>query len=515
MEGTANIVLVRNQPGTFSGFQIRGNTDENSPQRPGEHGEFPEKRTADKVEIHFKVLGRPNEVPNIPDHVPVPTDPPLDVVIVGGGLSGLSAAWKLSDKNTLLLEWMDTAGGLAMQGQRDGVTYAQGAAYFTKPEGELLDFYREIGLGDPEKVEIPEPIDSYLADGRLVEEVWGTGLQELPPEFGRFKHFLELLSKAEMIGGTPFEEESDKVKMLDKISAAQLLKPFGPRVKTFLDLYCRSALGAPTDQISAMAFLNFYRDEIGPRYAFKGGTGGVSEQLDRKIREKNPNLIQSGSLVYDVHNREDGLVEVRYNKDGKNHSVLAKQVIMALPLSAASRVIKDLPESRKNLFNSIEHCNYIVHNVFTPEQVFDKSYDTWVKDVSFTDVIVTRWQETKAFTIPGSREGEGILTVYQPLPKKYWNGKMDEKDVRKFGQEALSDLERLFPKMKEQKWIDVESFRWPQSIHITKPGQITEQGERLREPHGKILFAGNNLGVPSFEEALIRGLQAAETVGES
>lgn len=462
--------------------------------------------------VSFKVVGMTNSNPPIPSDVPVQADPPRDVVIVGGGLSGLTAMWKLKDKNAVLLESMDTPGGLAMHGRRDRLTYAKGAAYFTEPDGEILDLYKEIGLGSPEEVRISGPVDSYLADGKLVEEVWEEGLDKLPPAFRRFKTFMERLNDEGMIGQTPLEAEPEKVKALDKISAGQLLEPFGPEVKTFVDLYCRSALGTTSENISAMAFLNFYSDEMHARFAFPSGTGGVAQQLVRQISARAPDAIQPGAYVYDVHHRPDGKVEVRYQKDGASHAVLAREVVMAAQLSAATHMIKDLPEDRKTLFNSIEHSNYLVHNFFTPGTVYSKSYDTWVKGASFTDVIVGRWQETKALTVPGAHDGMSVLTVYQPLPKEYNANTLSDKEVRGLAERTLKELKQLFPRLNEQKWIDVETMRWPQSIHIVRPGLITEYAEELKKPWGHVFFAGNDLGVPSFEEAIYRGMQAASGV---
>jgi hypothetical protein len=43
----------------------------------------------------------------------------------------------------------------------------------------------------------------------------------------------------------------------------------------FLDLYCRSALGTTTDNVSALGFSNFYLSELEPRFTTPFGTGVV------------------------------------------------------------------------------------------------------------------------------------------------------------------------------------------------------------------------------------------------
>lgn len=463
---------------------------------------------ATEPSVSYSVLGKSARVPEVPAVAPAPRSGVLDVVIVGGGLSGLTTLYKLRDKKARLLEWGDETGGLASQATRKHVTYARGAAYFTRPDGAVLDLYRELGLGDPRKQEIREPIDSYWVNGRLVKDIWGRGLDQLPSDFRRFKQFLESLDGAGLIGEVPFESAPRKVRLFDSISAAELIEEF-PRVKPLVDLYCRSALGNTSENVSALVFLNFYIDEIGPRYAFPGGTAGVTARLRQRIAEKDPSMIETGCYVHDVHHRPDGSVEVRYVKDGKAEALLCREAVVAAPVSAAARIVTDLPAARRKLFESVEHAHYLVHNVFTPELVFDKSYDTWVKGASFTDVIVGRWQEAAIEGKPVPRKG-GVLTVYQPLPREMWSMELTDEQVKTQARKVLGELARMFPRLKKQAAIEVETSRWPQSIHITRPGLVTELDAAMRAPHGNVLFGSSNLGVPSFEEAIHRGLVAAE-----
>src|ERR1700682_2326610 len=55
-----------------------------------------------------------------------------DVVIVGGGVAGLSAGYFLRGKDWLLLEKENHFGGNAYQGEYDGAAFATGCAYAFK-----------------------------------------------------------------------------------------------------------------------------------------------------------------------------------------------------------------------------------------------------------------------------------------------------------------------------------------------------------------------------------------------
>ena len=115
-----------------------------------------------------------------------------DVVIVGGGVSGLAAAYRLQHRDFLLLEKEPHWGGNAYAMEYEGSTYATGSAFLTKDE-YAYHFAEEIGLK-------PLPVnssDGSIIHGELVLDTWGDGLNKLPyaePIRESFKKF-----KSEML----------------------------------------------------------------------------------------------------------------------------------------------------------------------------------------------------------------------------------------------------------------------------------------------------------------------------
>src|SRR5437773_9955769 len=69
-----------------------------------------------------------------------------DVVIVGGGVSGLTAAYLLRHRDFLLLEKEPHWGGNAHLETYQGQAYATGAAFVDGDERASLDLAHELGL---------------------------------------------------------------------------------------------------------------------------------------------------------------------------------------------------------------------------------------------------------------------------------------------------------------------------------------------------------------------------------
>ncbi len=74
------------------------------------------------------------------------------VVVVGGGISGLAAAWRLAtlrhDLDITVLEGSDVVGGKLRVSEVDGVTVDEGAESMIATRPEAVALAREIGLGD-------------------------------------------------------------------------------------------------------------------------------------------------------------------------------------------------------------------------------------------------------------------------------------------------------------------------------------------------------------------------------
>ena len=222
----------------------------------------------------------------------VPTDnlQTVKVAIVGGGVAGLSAAWKLSKENFhdfVVLELEKEVGGTSQSGTGTPVGYPWGAHYLPVPfqeNVELLSLLDEMSLLDgsvtssewqaKEEYLCREPEERVFYKGR-----WYDGLymhagesEDDKRQFAVFqKHIDTWVNWRDDRGRRAFVvpvancSDDTRVTSLDRISFADWLRQnnlTSDRLMWYCDYACRDDYGLKLDQTSAWAGLFYFCSRV-------------------------------------------------------------------------------------------------------------------------------------------------------------------------------------------------------------------------------------------------------------
>ena len=471
----------------------------------------------------------------------------IDTVIVGGGMSGLSAAWWLNKNNKndfVILELDQKAGGNSQSGENSVSAYPWAAHYVPLPGEDaryVKELFEELGVITGYKDKLPTYNEFYLCSDPhervYFQGRWHTGLfpensvsAEDKRQYGEFFDFMNKMSKTKGRDGKwamsiPLDMSSadEEFRKLDKVSMAQFLAEKGwssKYLRWYVDYCCRDDYGQPCDQVSAWAGIHYFASRSGKAtnsgketvLTWPEGNGWIVNQLLKKF----PDKVKKNSLAFNIKQEDKHLLISYYDVETKkSYKIQAKHVIYAAPRFTAKYI---LDKNMGQLHNpSTTHVPWLVANVTVDRRPAGLGEDLAWDNVSFYSkslgYIVSTHQNLKTL------RSETVLTYYLPLND---NSPLVERrlalqrDFDHWANLVAEDLERMHPGIEGTiKNIDV----WVWGHGMISPGidyLWSPERSQMQQSMGNLHFAHTDMsGVSIFEEAQYRGVMAAKKVLES
>jgi protoporphyrinogen oxidase len=420
-----------------------------------------------------------------------------DIVIVGGGVSGMAAAYWLQGHDFLLLEKEPHWGGNAYAMDYQGSLYCTGSAFLYKDD-YAYGFANEIGLN-------PLPInssDGTIFNGEFTPDTWGDGLDKLPypaavrESFKRFKKeilAIDLKKREKEMYGTALSE---------------LLKGYPDELRQWWDAYGASNYGAATgDAAAGVAVLEMQElaRESGAddRYTWPGGLGAITKKLLEILQLKHADRLRASATTVAVVPGARG-VEVTYVGGPELKTVAAKAVIMATPKFITRRIVEGLPEKQSAAMHQIRYAPIAVVNLIFDKPVFNKGYDTWCPGNTFTDIVPADWVVRNQ---PGYRQKNNIITCYTPMKEEDRGYLLTEVSTRKIAANVLKGFQTLLPGLNVDP-IEVHIYRRGHPMYMSTPRLFTEVQPLARQPMDRVFFANTDSEGP--ESTLDQAITSAQ-----
>lgn len=314
-----------------------------------------------------------------------------EVVIVGGGVSGLSSAYFLEKQNIsdyVLLEMNDHLGGNAAASQTKGNKFPLGAHYLSLPNPSnihLIDFLKELKLITEETEKGLVYSEEHLVhapDERLLYR--GNFQEGLVPEYGittevkvEIEHFLETMKewkyKKSETGKDIFSiplstsDHSEALLELDKITFDKWLDDHdfkSKELRWFLDYCCRDDYGAGSSVVSAWAGIHYFAGRKA-KPALSDPTSVMTwpegnNFLVKKLAKYSKSKTQTNQLVHQITEKNDEVLIYTTDCISEKKTIYkTKKCISALP-SYVNKHILNSPFWPIDLFSGIQHHPWFV-----------------------------------------------------------------------------------------------------------------------------------------------------------
>jgi len=467
----------------------------------------------------------------------------VGVLIVGAGVAGLSAAWRLARAgfdDFVVLEIEPRAGGTAASGSRRGQAYPYGAHYLPLPLADnqaLLVLLDEMGLlegvdarGQPmarEEHLCRDPHERVFDAG-----AWHEGLfpewRAAPRDIAQFNQFQAAIAdwvgwrdgKGRRAFTLPTARCSDdaEVLALDQISMQQWLHQRGLNSELLLwyvDYACRDDYGLTAAQTSAWAGLFYFAarvDQPGqeprPYLTWPEGNGRLVTHLaaaaeGRLLKNHAAFKLQPVGGAVDVMALSGAQrVATRYR---------ARRVIFAAPQFLAPYLIEDLPADRRAAAGQFTYGAWLTANLFLTdrprERGFPLAWDNVLFESRSLGYVVATHQALRD-------HGPTVFTWYCPLlddDPKAARVRLQSMSWQDCAAWVLDDLLPAHPDLRGLV-ERVEVMKFGHAMVRPRPGFITCAARKAAAtPYMGLHFAHADLsGVPLFEEAFLHGVRAAE-----
>jgi protoporphyrinogen oxidase len=423
-----------------------------------------------------------------------------DVVVVGGGIAGLTVAYRLDNKNVLLLEKEPVTGGRTLSMNMGPYVFNQGAQMIPGGETNVAKLADELGVALT--LINKTKTSTYINDKFVVASSEFKYLLALPISLvEKIKMGLKILRMrsrySDVVDKSP-RSDDPKFQELAEKTLVDLLNIRDPDVKALWDSISKSSSTLRADEVAAFQPVNTFLHHAADEFFVEGGTVEVTRALANQTEAR----VETGASVTGVAPTDTG-VAIQYEQNGTTHSVQARKCVMAVPAPLALSVLHDLPDIKRA---ALAQCEYGAMSsaaflVDKPsEYLFGKG--NWrvpvvgMTTIGIGDPTFTFSEDMKL------QDGRGLIRLYAgDYGSRMLQQMSDDEALEVFE----NDLFHIFPAARGLV-LDRSLKHWPYAICPWRIGRL-DAIDDIRAPHNNIHYCGDYTENSGLESAVLSALR--------
>jgi hypothetical protein len=466
------------------------------------------------------------------------------VLIVGGGISGLSAGYHLKKRHNFndfkIIELEDQFGGNSRSGESKKKSFPWGAHYvplindedsWTKKlfeEFKIIEGYTSSNIPIYNDLFVcSDPQERLFLEGR-----WQEGLiprqgipikdqKEIDIFFALMKDYKSKKgSDSRFYFSIPLSLSSrdpealklDEITMIDFLNRQNLTSSY---LRWYINYCCLDDYGTSIDKISAWAGIHYFSSRRGRGDQLKShdvltwpeGNSFLASKLLEEVKEYS----LSGQLIFKIENRRNDVLAHVYDfKKKVTRTISADHLLYCAPRFSAFKVISGYSKELSLLKNDFDYTPWMVANITVKNS--EHRYTEYWDNVNYhgrsLGFIDSSHQNI------GRSTGESVWTLYWPLVDKsprlarIWALKRGHHEWVK---DIITELDLMIPEI-EKEISNIDVCLWGHPMLRPKPGFYKEnQIKDMKRKFGRISFAHSDMMALSiFEHAHTLGVEAAE-----
>lgn len=437
-----------------------------------------------------------------------------DAVIVGGGLAGLSAAWRLRHWDTVVLESADRVGGRIRSERRGDYWLNWGGHVFAGAGSSTDALLNEVGVM---AVQIPGSLQGLSMNGKFIKKGHIATYpfripMSLASRVDTLRAGLKVVSGVAKYTGVVRKRVGEsgamrQQRIYDFANDTSFQDFIGnlseDAAALFKTTVTRSA--GDMDQISAGAGIGYFSLVLGFGQGLSQGIVGGPSTLTESIAVALGDRVQLGAAVTEVVHKKDSVV-VRYRQDGVDREVEARTVVLATTADVSHKVGVDLPEELRGALSQIKYGPHVSTAFLTNEtsaRPWDDIYAIAAPKRSFAIAL------NQASIVRGTesvRKPGGSFMTFSPASLGQALLQKSEEEVI---QTHLTDLDQVLGHGFADSVVEAKIDRWKNASPYSFPGRAKIQSTLMRGTD-RVFLAGDYLGTLYTESSITTGFSAAQ-----
>jgi monoamine oxidase len=484
-----------------------------------------------------------------PDFPPPSETRRVPVAIVGAGVGGLAAGWKLAKSgfaDFLLLDVENESGGNSRAGRNAVSAYPWGAHYLPLPNKEataVRELLSELGVlqGDP-RAAIPRYDERYLC-ATPQERLYRNGFWQegILPQIGvdaaeraQYRRFHALMDdfrqrrdkQGRRAFALPMERSSRSPDLLalDRLTMRNWLLSQGldsPQLHWYVNYACRDDYGTSSTEVSAWAGIHYFACRDGEAQDASSdtvltapeGNAWLARGMAQSIAAHAGERLLTGALAYRVAANANKMeIDLWLPIEQRSLRLLADQLIWAAPLFLLPHVFVG-HDDLKAAARGISYAPWLVANLTLSHFPEDRigtppAWDNVLYDSTGLGYVVSTHQQMRL------RPQATVLTYYRALsdvtPHQGRSALLNTAR-ESWAEQILAELERPHPNIRRVT-TRLDVFRNGHAMARPLPGVVWGNArQRFAADTPRLRFAhADASGFSLFEEAQYRGVLAAE-----